>query len=568
MHNFNLLLTFLVVFSSHALALPKLQKVGIIPVRFEDETAEWKGLDKGKNSLNRAFYDSVRESKRFRVLNDDLVKQLWSTSSGRKELASKHEMDAFVSLSASRRGDVVTMTTRLLSPDMKVYLQETENLDASALENNEVEKISNSTKNLVYRNLNRLPSDVFVIATEGKYVTFAGGENQGIKVGDQYEVQKSAVESSHPANGSWLTFRTQKVGDVKIIDSKAQTSIGEIVNEVTAIQPGDGIKVADISTRTQFKNKIVPTVAAGKEEPIVVDPIYAKGMEPPKKVKPTPTEPAAQAKTQPEMTPNQYSKPGQKEKVDVPLVAAKEAQEPVQSSTPPQETPEVSDEGRSGIDISSITNNMADRYSIIAGLRTWKVSGPGFSYSAAMPMWILNNAMVEFHKPLSLTAHVKYGAGLLLGSAYFGYEIYGKPYYELVIDSLPKFLDRLRFGGYAKFEGKSTKDDQFGGYDASKIGLSARAAGQVAKGTLPENLNWEAGFDMPILATGRIGYNGSMKNISGYSGLNMHLEGLTEAKEGAMNWGASLDYGTEVYKAKDRIQESTTKLMGIINMKW
>ena len=84
LHTCLLLLSEDLIFANN---LPVIHRVGVIPATFENEKTP--GLEDLKSNFSRIVLELVYESKRFEVLNDGLVKEMWETPAGRRELETR-----------------------------------------------------------------------------------------------------------------------------------------------------------------------------------------------------------------------------------------------------------------------------------------------------------------------------------------------------------------------------------------------------------------------------------------------------------------------------------------------
>ncbi|TWW07930.1 hypothetical protein E3A20_29420, partial [Planctomyces bekefii] len=246
--------TLVSVNSYGAVALPKLpviQNVGVIPLQWEGES---RSLDDARQTLSEEFPKSVRESRRFRVLGDDLVESLWNSPTGREELRGEFELHSYVGLTVSPRGDLVQLTARLMDSWLKTNLLETDTVPRSWLATAEHDDISERLQKLIFRLFNRLPVDVSITSVNGGYITLSGGSEQGIEAGDKVNLIRTTVKSLHPANGTWLDFSKLPLGSAQVIEVKSYTSVARIKEQVKdgAIEAGDGAKIPSIASRVKF----------------------------------------------------------------------------------------------------------------------------------------------------------------------------------------------------------------------------------------------------------------------------------------------------------------------------
>ena len=236
-------------------SLPILKTIGVIPVQVQhtmDFPLEW---NKPIAFISESFSNVVRNTQRFRVLNDDVVADLWKNQAGRKDLATRFEMDAFVALTITPRDDVVRFVMRLIAPDLSEnYLVEEDSISQVWLATAEDEVIENYLKDLTFRLINRIPIDVFVTSLQGPYITLSGGENQNIFPGDTITLFDTKITAVHPANGSWISYAQKRLGKARIIESKKLASVAEItsLSYEGAISLGSGAKIDALNSRIRF----------------------------------------------------------------------------------------------------------------------------------------------------------------------------------------------------------------------------------------------------------------------------------------------------------------------------
>lgn len=132
------------------------------------------------------------------MLSDELVKSLWKTVAGRKELVADYELSAFINMDVSARGDMVILTTRLLSPTLETRLQESDVIPRSWMLQSDREQISSRLIDLVQRMINRLPLDAHVTSVTGIYATVSAGTDQNLKIGGKYDVVAANIEKFIP----------------------------------------------------------------------------------------------------------------------------------------------------------------------------------------------------------------------------------------------------------------------------------------------------------------------------------------------------------------------------------
>lgn len=234
--------------------LPSLHHIGIIPLQVEGSSTRFQGFKKKLDEIEGAFSHAIRGSKRFVVLHDELVRQLWSFHSGRKELQDDYELSAFTHLHIKPSSDHVVLTVRFLSPMLDLYLQESEIVKRKKLLLSTFSETSHWINDLVFRLINRLPIDISVTSVQGPYITLSGGLEQGLHEGKRIGLYRVWVQDVHPVLRTWRHFYSQPLGEARIIEVRDGVAVAKLKNLVVedSIEIGDGAKSMDIASRTYF----------------------------------------------------------------------------------------------------------------------------------------------------------------------------------------------------------------------------------------------------------------------------------------------------------------------------
>ena len=211
-------------------------------------------MENFKEHVAEISVDLINESKRFDVLNNDLVKSLWETPEGRSELKTEFELDSFIHFTIFPKQDHLIMTARILNDDLDIQLQESETIDRANAVGKSRDELKELMRPLTYRLLTRLPVDVSVTSVQGSYITISGGENQALSVGDKLKIVRATIKAVHPAHGGWNNFEKVVVGAASIIETKPNVSVAKITSQIKegAIQIGDGATITGLSTRRLF----------------------------------------------------------------------------------------------------------------------------------------------------------------------------------------------------------------------------------------------------------------------------------------------------------------------------
>lgn len=514
--------------------LPVIHYVGVIPVQWDKEDT-WSDLGNVKKSVDKNFSEAVRASHRFSALNDDLVSSMWSTPAGRKELASDYELQAFATLNMTTRADTVIMTTRILSPTLDTWLQESEVVNRSWLLESSKDQVVSRLDDLIHRMINRLPVDVHITSVNGSFVTLSGGDDQSLHVGDQYDVVSAKIQTLHPANGSWLTFSSGRTGKVQMVEVKRKSSIAKIISLTSenAVAVGQGIRVEAISGRSRFarpdgSDSYVSSTEKEKEPSGLASALTPDGKPVPVvEVKPT-TAPA--------------SKP-----------EASKAAEPAKTE-PAAETPPTEATGEpAGDPGDSIMQTIAPPGSEVeayAGLKSWAIGGSG-SASTALPLWLINAAGVGVTRKFSEKVIMHYGLGLGYGQtekgSFFGYDLHAAGIYKMAA----KVFDGADFmygGLQAEMSGLSIGGETSGGHDLTSLSLLLGIGGDTTPGFIGNRVDWAGELKFALQESGSFGVNGSRAKVKGGQNWLLRLQGYLgpKPKEGPQ-WGGAFEFGSANY---------------------
>lgn len=527
--------------------LPTILHVGVVPVQWHD--AEVQGTPPTYiTNVEQEFSLAVRESHRFRVLDDDLVRTLWDEPKGRTELVSQYQMQAMVSLSMSLEPDTVRATVRLLSPQMEVFLQESETFGAQNFMAMNRQATGEALRKLVFRVFNRLPVDVYVTSVQGKYVTLSGGEQQGVQVGDQVDMVRPFIAARHPANGTWVKFNTKNLGLARVIDVKNFAAVAEVTSLTlgSSIEVGDAAKIAAIESRAKFARARQRETFLQKldEGPVIIPPNDADG-------KPLPK---PQPKPLPATKPKGTTKPVEKSQEP-----AGESEAPAspqnQEGVPPNEQPDHQEPSAQSSDVGILG---FPQHRISVGPDLWSASGDA-SASAKFPFWLASYAGIDLdRRSLAPDVWLAGGANLGLGQtgsgSFFGYGLNGRAYYESFLDRSPNApLAAWRAGGGAFLDGMRVNGQSFGGMDMIRLGTLGGLRGRLPGDDVA--LNWDAELKIYPLVVGRVGTNGTLKGVKSamgwdFQGMLLQPEG-TPSILGGYRLGGGIGFGAQPLKGPD-----------------
>ncbi len=516
--------------------LPVLHYAGTIPVQWDKDDI-WQDVSFARDLLNREFPAAVRNSHRFAMINDDLIASLWTTPSGRTELETDYEIHAFVSLDVSTRGDMVVFTGRVLSPKLETRIQESDVVPRKWLSEANKEQTTARMTDLVMRLINRLPIDVHVTSVNGSYVTLSGGEEQGIKAGQKYDVLSASIDGLHPANGSWTSFKTAKAGSLEIIELKNKSAIGRVTSLTYegAIKPGNGIRVEDISGRNRFARAEDaaderPDTSAANMAP---QPAAAKSSTAPSKPK---------VESQPETEPKSPN--------------------PVTDLTAPRVDPAKKDPEATGAAETKgkdTTNGPppTDKFTAALmpkgselrtwlGMRMWSISGSS-SASAALPFWIINSAGADVYRKFSDTIDYNYGLDLgygpTNGGSFFGYNLHSGGRWHMYMKDMLPGADDVYFGLLASMSSTSVSGESSDGYSLTMIRLTIGIHGWAEPGFIGDKIEWTGEVFYPLYFSGQFGVKGKSRAINSGSSTAFRLGGYLGARPAdGWQYGAAFEY--------------------------
>lgn len=502
--------------------VPVVHHVGILPVQMETGGDSY-DLQQIQDKLDQAFPKVARDAMRFRILNDDLVRGLWSTAAGRSELRGQFELQGYLSLTMVPRADTVTIACRLLGPDLQNYLLETELYQASWLLSAPTEAVRIKLEELVFRLINRLPHDVSITSVQGPYITLSGGDEQGIEPDDRVSLIRSSIKSLHPANGSWVGFKTEPLGEAKIVEVKTHTSVAKIVKLTFegALAIGDGAKIPAIAGRVKFARmgQKDQFVESGNQDTILVPPLYQG--DPPQQ------NPAiVQVPTQPD-----------------PASPSPESSDSVVTESPkPIPTVPETEEGSVWDDFSleGGSDKIVDDLIVAVGPHWWNTKGrSGVPASSKFPIWLINNFEVSVTRAMLQKVRVGFGGGGAFGSTsngkFFSYDSHAKIYWRE--DVAPgDLLGHWEAGGVGRFSGMSVEGESFGGGDFIRGGGFGGIGGTLAFGEGRQAFEWSSQLDLLPLNVGRFGYKGSQKRVESTFGWQIALSVFQAT-------GAPLEFG-------------------------
>lgn len=527
-------------FCSLALAnedrMPKLESIGIIPLQWQGTpSAVGRARDQQKLA-EEAIFKVASSASRFKILNQDLVLGMWSTTEGRQQLVEEYEIGGFLSVVASLQGDSFRLMARLLSPELKVYLTETEVMSYASFVDATKDDLEDRMKALVFRLFNRMPIDVSITSVQGAYVSLSGGTQQGLAVGDEFDVVRAKIQSLHPADQSWLKFSATKQGRLRVIDVSEGSAVGSIVSQSYegAIRVGDGMKIPQLKGRRHFLALSERAEFQSKSDNQVVlsAPAHLQAKR------------SAQAPVKAEDLP-----------IDDEAPAADSLQESV------EDAPSYSE--------SEVEKHADERGRIVAraGIHNWSFSG-GLKSKSAMATTLLNT--IDMRYPMSFLPGwssdvlARLDFGNTSEGSYTGLGA-GLRAYQRQRMELSEIIKGMRYGGEVQFDTLSVSGDAFGGQDLLKLVGFGGVDGMVTAADFP--LYWSVDLGLSPLALGQMGVKGKKKSVGSYSHLFLRAEVVSVSSQ-EFEWGGGFDYGTSSMKAGSNLSQSDMKVLGLLRYRF
>lgn len=507
-------------------AMPMLQNIGTIPAQWEGAGRDHPKLKQVKALIDTAYPKAVKQSGRFRVINDNLVRSLWATPEGRSQLAAEYELHAYVTLGLEVRDESIGIQARILGPSLENYIYESSTVSAVKLTSANDQEIEQWISDIVFRLFNRLPIDVTVLAIQGDYLTLTGGKTQNMNVGDEVTIIRPYIDVRHPANGTWMSFNHDVVGSARILDTKVLTSIAEITRQTDegSIKIGDGIKLAKLKSRQYFarldERGGLPTIPP-RDNPIFdVSSTNRRDMAVPSKPAGLPMA-AEKSRAETEKAPDD-SKP----------------------SLPKNDLAE--DDVEADLDFNKLFSGLADYGFAELGPRLWSISGDAKA-SSMFPLFLFNYGALGIGRYLApnvlfeAAAEGHFGSTTLGG--FFGFGAKARAFYSLGADS-----GFFRLGGGAGFTSMAVNVETFGGGDYASADLILGTGGQINVGDL--SMDWFADYTIHPVSIGQMGVKGTKRSIDSTSGGTLSVGGSLasspeEVKFGAYLHSSQINYGFE-----------------------
>lgn len=547
MRKISLILSTLVCFlisDSHASAanakgptLPVFHQVGIIPLQWSGPSTY--GLEHIKTQLETLFPQAVRDSKRFRIINDELVSQLWKDPKGREEMRTQFELGAFVGLTAISRSDTVKLVARVMGPELQTYLMETEAVSRNWVAQADMGHLKEKVEHLVFRLFNRIPVDVSVTSVQGAFITLSGGSDQGIEIGDKVNLVRTHIKSLHPANGTWLHFKKTALGRAKIVEVKKHSSVAKLIKltHENAVGISDGARIPAIASRVKFARSGMDNSFkdSGDQKTIIVPPLYQGGNKAPQSKKDE-SETSGVGKN-PKENANQNP-----DNVDEEVASGDDRIE-----TAPDE---AEDKAFAWDDFSvdGAAKKIIDDVTVEIGPYLWSVAGPR-SVDGNIPWWIANRGYLSITKSVVGKIKVGYGGGILFGGTpngkYMGYDSHARVYWEDRISIGNDLLNWWRAGGHSRLNGMSVDNEKYGGGDWVRGGVFGAVGGRAILGANHTQYDWFAEMALMPLNIGKLGYDESFYSVESSLGQSYVIGATQYAQPGELRYGGKIELVNE-----------------------
>lgn len=525
--------------------LPVLKNVGVIPLQLG--SSEYFGLNRSIRHLKTAFPIAVRSTYRFHVLSDEIIKQMWSKPSTRRELIEDYEISAYFNLYLAVRGDAVLLIARILSPKLKPYIQEHRTFDRMEFSRLTYDMTRKVMDDLISILVNRIPVDVSVTSVQGPYVTLSGGMSQGIHLGDTVKFKRVWIDSIHPVTNYWRTFSSIPLGTAKVIEVKAGVSIAKMQNLIRPddIQVGDGAKIQSTISRSRYARveKSKPKIA---DDTILLPPkINESNLIPPRK------EQLAQA--------DHLTLAGQ---------VASDA--PATNAEGDLDTEHTSDDQvpSSQVDAEASKSEVAlyDRYlpgsqdkiELRVGQTGWSFRGPGSSGSRLSWYLPMNSAGVNISRRLVAKFKYQLGGDLHYGKnqehtgSYSGYDGFINLLYEDEWYLNYGLLESWFVGVQGVVQGSGVKGEEFGGYDAVQGEVIAGLMGKIHFANDEKSIyDWMLEAKLSPITLGFIGYDADRRAIRSSFGWQIRNSFIQYLGTETLEWGFGWQYGSQIFLDND-----------------
>lgn len=593
--------------------MPRLERAMVFTADISNALAINPRMSSFIRSIESGFPDVVKASKRFRIMDDELSLEARRDSKARAQLVDQFEVDAFFTLEVASRGDTIDLTARLLSPTLKILLQESESVDLVAMAAADAAVVRKVLEPLVFRMVNRIPYDAKVLSIQGRFVVLSGGSEQGVVVGDKVEIEDTRVNGRHPATGAWTKFTTRRLGEGKVIELKDRTAIAQLLTQSSpgAIRVGHTVKLSRLASRARFAREsdgprygsdVLGAAASGGGTDVIPVVPMVSGNDMPSGRNEKPTQPSLAANKGPSAPATPSVQLPRVSPSAVPVAKKGEVQgdveSKVQSKVQGQQqvisdkaAPVVSEAeggygGGSEDDVSEtwfgqIAAGIFTNGELGLGLRSWSVSGP-VAASTAAPYTLVNNISLRGTRRLSPEASGDIEADFSFGSTtkatFTGYDMRANGYLEYpvagssadgsgAVDLGPVRLTKWRYGGVGRLVGLSVNGESFGGLDAFFLGGFVGGRGNWDLGDNSRGLAVQGDLFLYPLTVGSYGYRGSKYSISSALGTGVELKIFRPAAEtGSTEYGLTWQYEMHSFalgNGRDAVYDSSRFYLGL-----
>lgn len=533
--------------------MPRLERAVVFAPDFSRAITSNSRLGDFRGAVTKLFPAVVQASGKFRVIDEELARSAKSDPKTRDELIAQFEVDGFLSLEVTDRGDTVDFVVRLMGRKLDILLQESESADLPAVEAGGVPGAQKILETLVFRMLNRVPYDAKVLSMQGRFIVVSGGAEQGVEPGDEFVVSRVAVASRHPATGAWNKFTVEELGRGRVIEVKERTSIAKMTSQIKpgAVSVGDGVKLARIPSRARFAREDRAAeygtgVLGAGARPIPVEP-----MTPPVPPRPSSTPHA----------PSQSRQDATAKRDDVPAAL-------------PEEQGGIGGGGNGETWFGDVAAGVFSEGELGLGLRSWSVAGP-VKASTAAPYTLVNNVSLRGTRRLSVEASGDFEADFSFGSSkkgsFTGYDLRANGYLEYPVARQtikgPLQVNKWRYGAVGRLVGLSVSGESFGGLDAFFLGGFAGGRGDWAVGGTDRKIGVQGDVFLYPLTVGSFGYKGTKHSVDSALGTGIELKLFRPADvKGDAEYGLTWQYESHSFSlanGKTSVYDSSRFYLGI-----
>lgn len=464
---------------------PMIRNIGMVPFQWFGFKEKSQRLENLKEDSDQFFKRSVLDSERFRVINNEIIEELWSTPSGRQMLANQYELQGFISLSIVDQSDAILFDARILSSKMNNYFMESKRITKEDFLNFSKVNHKKFIQDLMFKLINRFPIDFHVTSIQGKYVTISSGKKQNVFEKDNFVLNRVISNNIHPATGSFTDFTLKPVGKIEIIESRNHSAIAKLISQtsVQSIRIGDGAKIPNLKTRISYQGS--SEVKTLQSSPVVI-------------------------RKKPVESDSPWFKNANKEKPKTPPVINKPKEKVSERQSSPKRTSEVIYRDR------KIPINL----SLGAFVFDFKVQGLSRTISD-FPSFLVNNITLGSSRRIYGDWNSNYEAGLSFGStknkgSYTNLWFDADMLYHLDMLREKTILRSLHFGGFTGYETIGVSKESFGGLDILNLGGRLKLDFNTMSLTPLIKNESSISLDLSPIGFGDVGVLGTKKSISSH----------------------------------------------------